>query len=153
LQIGDKEVPNNPKDFLKILEGVKGDPDVRVLILRKGKQHTVRGLILVQPKTQEQGKQKQFHYQWVPLDPKERELAKEKDLAKWRYEYVVPKDNIKKAPGGPLPKGGGDNTIMTTTLRTGDRFTTRYQEGSLIITLTGTVAGGKAKAGEIVVQD
>src|SRR5262249_58935331 len=60
---------------------------------------------------------------------------------------------IEKAPGGLLPKGGGDDTIITTTLRTGDRFTTRYQEGSLIITLTGTVAGGKAKVGEITVQD
>ena len=42
---------------------------------------------------------------------------------------------------------------MTTTFRSNDRFTTRHQEGSLIITVTGKVADGKAKVGEISVQD
>jgi hypothetical protein len=42
---------------------------------------------------------------------------------------------------------------MTSVMRTNDRFTTRHQEGNLIITLTGTVTGGKAKLSEIHVQD
>jgi hypothetical protein len=42
---------------------------------------------------------------------------------------------------------------MTTSVRTDDRFTTRHQEGSLVITVTGKVTDGKAKAGEIQVQD
>jgi hypothetical protein len=42
---------------------------------------------------------------------------------------------------------------MTTMFRTKDSFTTRHQEGSLIITVTGKVADGKTKLGEIQVQD
>jgi hypothetical protein len=42
---------------------------------------------------------------------------------------------------------------MTTSIRTDDRFTTRHQEGSLIITVTGKVVDGKAKTGEIQIQD
>jgi len=42
---------------------------------------------------------------------------------------------------------------MTSTFRTDDRFTTRHQEGSLIITVTGKVADSKAKVNEIQVQD
>src|SRR5688500_12516052 len=44
-------------------------------------------------------------------------------------------------------------SVITTTFRNNDRFPTRHQEGSLIITLTGTVAEGKAKLSEIHVQD
>jgi hypothetical protein len=49
--------------------------------------------------------------------------------------------------------GFGPNMVMTTVLRNNDRFTTRHQEGSLIISVTGTVADGKAKVGEIHIQD
>jgi tetratricopeptide (TPR) repeat protein len=47
-------------------------------------------------------------------------------------------------------KQGG---VTTTIIRDGDRFTTRYQEGSLSINLKGTVADGKARVGEITIQD
>ncbi|HYT87598.1 MAG TPA: hypothetical protein VEL76_02660 [Gemmataceae bacterium] len=64
----------------------------------------------------------------------------------------LPKDlNIKVEIQGLGTARQGE--VLTTVMRTGDRFTTRYQEGSLIITLTGTVADGKAKVGEIHVQD
>src|SRR5262249_6222774 len=43
--------------------------------------------------------------------------------------------------------------VMTTLFRSGDRFTTRYQEGSLIINVTGTVAAGKARVSGIHIQD
>jgi hypothetical protein len=45
------------------------------------------------------------------------------------------------------------NAVITTTVRTTDGFTTRYQEGSLIITMTGSTKDGKAKVNEIHVQD
>ncbi len=48
---------------------------------------------------------------------------------------------------------GGPNTVMTTVTRSNERFTTRHQEGSLIITVTGTVADGTAKTNKIHVQD
>jgi hypothetical protein len=42
---------------------------------------------------------------------------------------------------------------MTTVFRSGDRFTARHQEGNLVITVTGTVADGKATTKTIQVQD
>ena len=37
--------------------------------------------------------------------------------------------------------------------RTGNQFITRHQEGSLIVTVTGTVDDGKSKVSQIKVQD
>jgi hypothetical protein len=48
---------------------------------------------------------------------------------------------------------GGGQGVMTTTFRTDDHFTSRHQEGNLIITLTGTIDKGKAKVTEIQIQD
>src|SRR5205823_7995516 len=50
----------------------------------------------------------------------------------------------------PVP---GQRSVLTTTFRVDDRFTTRHQEGSLIITVTGTVADGKSKVNKIQVED
>src|SRR5262249_17135571 len=47
----------------------------------------------------------------------------------------------------------GRAPVLATTHRSKERFTTRYQEGSLIITVTGTMAANKAKVGQIKVQD
>lgn len=47
----------------------------------------------------------------------------------------------------------GTNAVMTTIFRTDDRFTGRHQEGTLVITVTGTVADGKTKLKEIYIQD
>jgi hypothetical protein len=54
---------------------------------------------------------------------------------------------------GAMGMGMGGNSVMTSMFRTDDRFTTRHQEGSLVITVTGSVADGKARVGEIHVQD
>ena len=57
-------------------------------------------------------------------------------------------------PGMPGFGGfGGNNAVMTTIFRNDDRFTGRHQEGSLVITVTGTVADGKTKLKEIYIQD
>ena len=65
-------------------------------------------------------------------------------------------------PGAALPggvgigiaaAGAGGKGVMTTTFRSNDRFTTRHQEGSLVITVTGKVADGKPRVTEVRVQD
>ena len=53
------------------------------------------------------------------------------------------------APFGPFNGQG----VLTTTFRGNDRFVTRHQEGSLVITLTGTLAGGKPSVSAIHVRD
>src|SRR5262249_29427217 len=56
-------------------------------------------------------------------------------------------------PGGFGNFSYSGSGVMTTVFRTGDRFTARHQEGTLIITLTGSASSGKAKVNEIHVQD
>jgi beta-lactamase regulating signal transducer with metallopeptidase domain len=72
-----------------------------------------------------------------------RQIALPGAPAEKAFWQVVPRPGEKVKPGD----------VLTTLFRAGERFTTRYQEGSLIITVTGTVAGGKAKVGEIQIQD
>src|SRR5262249_22237430 len=67
----------------------------------------------------------------------------------------------KKATPVPMNPGAGqkvvvadgDKNVLTTTFRAEDRFTTRHQEGSLVITVTGKVSGGKTQVGSIHIQD
>jgi beta-lactamase regulating signal transducer with metallopeptidase domain len=59
----------------------------------------------------------------------------------------------KGAPERAPEAGRGRRDATTNVVRSGDRFTTSYQEGSLRISLTGTIADGKAKASEIRIQD
>jgi hypothetical protein len=52
------------------------------------------------------------------------------------------------------PQGASkDKAVIVTLMRAEDRFTARHQEGSLIITVTGKVDGGKAQVGTINIQD
>jgi hypothetical protein len=55
--------------------------------------------------------------------------------------------------GAPGMMGGGESGVLTTNFRSGDHFTSRHQEGSLIITATGTVTDGKVKVSKIRVVD
>ncbi len=107
--------------FAALLQKQAGPVDA--VVLRKGKQETVKGI----------------------------EVARRPDVLRWKVKPVVPV--VPALPGLPGVPGAGKDGVMTTLFRTGDRFTTRYQEGSLIITLTGTVADGKSKVGQIHVQD
>jgi beta-lactamase regulating signal transducer with metallopeptidase domain len=125
LEVGGSHVPNDVGAFVRQLGEVKSETPVEVLLVRKGKKETVKGLSL--PATRAA----------VPVRAR---------------VITVPQ------PGAPvllrqsqaIAAGSG---VMTTVFRTEDRFTTRYQEGALFITVTGKVANGKAKVGEITVQD
>jgi hypothetical protein len=132
LELNGKPVPDDPRELARQLDDVKADTPVDAVVLRKGKRETVKGLTL-------------------PEAP--------------AAAAPFPNFNIPAFPQGPavapplpvmpgLPNlGFGGNGVLTTTLRTADRFTTRHQEGSLVITVTGTVADGKIKVGAINVQD
>jgi hypothetical protein len=110
LEVNGKPVPAEPEELARQLEDVKPDTAIDVLVLRKGKRETIKGL-----KLPEAG----------PAAP----------------------------PAAPLPLAGGAVGVQVSTVRTDDRFTTRYQEGTLVITVTGTVADGKAKVSGIELRD
>src|SRR6185369_5532125 len=144
-------VSSDPREFAKLLEGIKAKEEVEAIVLRKGKKETVKGLTLP-----EQTEKKAFDV-FIPA----RGLvapAGVPGLPGVPFQMPVPGPNMIPLPGGgqgifqilgpPQP-----NAVITTTVRTAEGFTTRHQEGSLIITLTGTVKDGKSKVTEINIQD
>jgi hypothetical protein len=129
LQVNGKSVPRDVARLLQLIAEIKADTQFDVVVLRKGKKETVKGITLPEA-DRGQPVYRLFtgHPDFVP--PKARD-----------YTWVFPNQFF----GGP--------GVMTTLFRTGDRFTARHQEGTLVITLTGNVADGKAKVTEITVQD
>jgi membrane-associated protease RseP (regulator of RpoE activity) len=132
LELNGKPVADNLADFTRQVQDVKADTPVEVVVLRKGKRETIKGL----------------------------KLPEASDLVPALGNLVPPLPVLPLVPVVPnfpaaplLPNLGGGLGVLVTTFRTNDRFTTRYQEGSLVLTVTGTVADGKAKVSGIEVQD
>lgn len=132
LELNGKPVPDDVYEFARMVRDIKAKTPVDAVVLRRGKKETVKGLSLPEAKPQPE------------------------------LPGVLTVPNLPPAvfppPAVPFPPGGlgglfTGNGVMTTTFRSNDRFTTRHQEGSLVITVTGTVTDGTAKLGEINVQD
>lgn len=145
LELDGKVVSNRMEELSRTLRGIKPNKAVEAVVMRKGKKETIKDLSL--PEARIPGLPPGFN----PPDG-----------------FPPPGGNPpgglpnRFAPPGGNPPGGdafnpfappGGNTVMTTTYRTDDRFTTRHQEGSLVITITGKVEDGKAALREIRVQD
>jgi hypothetical protein len=138
LEVNGKAVPANPREFMRMLEDVKANTAVDAVVLRKGKRETIKGLSLPEGRAVRE----------LPTPPK------------GFAGGGGPPAGLFPPGGGPgaiaVPpafQGGGAQTVTTTLFRTDNRFTTRHQEGSLIITVTGTVGDGKAQVSSINVQD
>jgi len=152
LEFNGKPVPTNPGEFIRQVHEIKADAKVDAVVLRKGKKETIKGLAL--PEEKQVG--------FGGFAPPQGGFP--------QFGGAQGQGGFGPAPGGagfgggfggkpfPAPDGmmmgfGGANTVMTTITRTNERFTTRHQEGSLVITVTGTIADGTSKASKIHVQD
>jgi hypothetical protein len=136
LELNGEKVPNEVEGLKRLMADIKPDAAVEAVVLRKGKTEKIKGLKLPEVKEAQPN--------FAPFGP----------------GFQPPGGGAGAAafPGGGAwgaftAPGGAGRTVMTTMFRTEDRFTTRHQEGSLIITLTGKAADGKAKVRDIHVQD
>jgi beta-lactamase regulating signal transducer with metallopeptidase domain len=148
LEFNGKPVSSEPVEFIKQLEGVKADDAVDAVVLRKGKKETVKGLKLPEAKAAA-APGGNIGFPGNPFGPGG-------GLNPGNPGGLPGLPPVGFVPGGinfPNVGFGGANGVMTTSFVTNDRFTTRHQEGTLIITVTGKVADGKATTGEISVQD
>lgn len=157
LELNGKPVPANVQEFVKQLHDIKADKPVDAVVLRKGKRETIKGLTLPEAKAE------------LPAFPGGPPAGFPGGLQggfPGGPPGGLPGGPAGGFPGGAVPGGpgagfgggfggfgGGQGGVMTSVFRTGDRFTTRHQEGSLVITVSGTLADGKAKVKEISVQD
>jgi membrane-associated protease RseP (regulator of RpoE activity) len=150
LEFNGKSVANEASRLIHTMQDMKAGATVDAVVLRKGKKETIKGIILPESKHMAQGFGGMPGFQGfnanpmqaVPMVPMAPRLGGE-------------------GPGPGLGFGGGlgvqpgmnAHTVITSNFRTGDRFTTRHQEGSLIITVTGTVTDGKSKVSQVQIQD
>ena len=139
LELNGKPVPDQLAGLVKMLGDIKADTKVDAVVVRKGKKETIKGLSLPEARAAAPG----FGF---PNPPPAFAPGAGGPPAGFQPLAGAP-----AGVGGFMPPGG--QTVLTTMFRTADRFTLRHQEGSLIITLTGKVADGKATVSEINVQD
>jgi uncharacterized membrane protein YgcG len=148
LELNGKAVSASVAEVVKAISGLKADTPVDVVVLRKGKKETIKGITLPEARAERGG----FGVGGFPGGG---------GFGGGGGGFVGggAGGNFGGFPGGAggfavFPgMGGAGGGVMTTVFRTGDRFTARHQEGNLVITVTGTVADGKAATKTINVQD
>jgi hypothetical protein len=154
LKLNGKDVPRDADAFFKLLADIKPEKPVDAILLREGKRVEIKGLSLPEAAL---GSPFGTNYAlgdgsiyWVPPNP---------GLPKWITDgtsntLLVGENWLDRldAQEGLKVWAKGD-PILGTTLRTKDRFTTRQQEGSLVITVIGTVKDGKATLGAVTVRE
>jgi hypothetical protein len=130
LELDGKPVPSTVEEFARMVQGLKARTPVEAIVLRKGKRETIKGLSLPEVKAERPEGPRAF---FPPLPN--------------------PPAAFPEAPGLIDLTGDVNVGVMTTTFRSKDRFTTRHQEGSLVITVSGKVEDGKPRMKEVRVQD
>jgi beta-lactamase regulating signal transducer with metallopeptidase domain len=135
LEFDGKPVPSNLAQFTGQLKDVKTDTPVDVVVLRKGKKETIKGLKLPEAKSgHTAGFGLEFGFPAMPQPGA-------------GIDFRIP------AAVAFRPFGPGASGAMTNLVRDNDRFTATHQEGNLVLRVTGTIADGKATVNEVRVQD
>jgi hypothetical protein len=167
LELDGKPVSSEPTEFATQLAAIPADKAIEAVVLRRGKRETLKGLKLPEVKETRAD---------PALDPVpgangfggQRRMPPALGRGFGGAAQAlggVPRVAPGESPTRPRTGGGNPvilfnadrstagNGVLTTTFRSGDRFTSRHEEGSLVITLTGRLDRGKASVGEIQVQD
>jgi beta-lactamase regulating signal transducer with metallopeptidase domain len=141
LELDGKAFSQDAQEFHKVIKEIKANSPVNAVLLRKGKRETVEGLSLPEAKPNV----------WM-LQPGQG-LGLGKGVGALNLQQFGNALEQYKGAFAITAPGSGHRGVITTLFRNDDRFTARHQEGTLIITLTGHAADGKAKVSEITVQD
>jgi beta-lactamase regulating signal transducer with metallopeptidase domain len=138
LEVNGKPVSNEASGLVKQLQELKSGASFNITVLRKGRKETIRGVTLG-------GGESEGRRKAVRAEPKP-----EKGTFKLHTAPDVKVPSVQFQMPALAGQGGG---IITTNFRTDESFTTRHQEGSLVITITGKVEDGRARVNQISVQD
>jgi beta-lactamase regulating signal transducer with metallopeptidase domain len=152
LDFNGKPVTHDIPQLLHRIHEAKADTALDAVVLRKGKKETIKAIKLAElPANQGQnffpGQPGGFGFQGGGFGNQGGNL-------------MLPPGIQGQGLGGNFGMGGGIGlgapgvqSVFTSITRRDDRFTTRQKEGSLIITLTGSVTDGKTKMSQIQIQD
>jgi len=121
LEVNGKVVPSNIGEFVKQVGEIKANTAVDVVVLRKGKKETIKGLTLPEAKVEKPAARPGFGFQFP-------------------FENAFPGNVQGRIQGF----GAGGKPIVIQTTRNGDEFTSTKKEGDLSIVVNGKVEDGKA---------
>jgi hypothetical protein len=166
LELDGKPVSSEPTEFATQLAAIPADKTVEAVVLRRGKRETLKGLRLPEVKEARPPVPNPLPGANGIGVPPRMPSGLGRGFGGAAQGLGVPRVAPGESPTRPRTGGGnpvilfnadrstaGNAGVLTTTFRTGDRFTSRHEEGSLVITLTGKLERGKARVGEIQVQD
>jgi beta-lactamase regulating signal transducer with metallopeptidase domain len=133
LEIGGKSVSSNFADFHKTLADIKPDTAVDVVVMRKGKKETIKGVKLPEPKPAADFPAFQDFQLRPPVALPVPDFAPQKPL--------------------PRPDGVGASGETTRVEQVNDAFTVFHAKDGVKVTIAGTKEGGVPKAESIEVDD
>jgi hypothetical protein len=137
-----KDVTADANAFAKAVADAPAKKAVSAVVLRKGKEVELKEITLP-----EAGPFNPIKIYQCPSD------YKGPTINDGTSNTLLFGESYRGIVDGKFGWGGNDARTLTTTFRDGDRFTARYEEGSLVITLTGTVKDKKASVGGVKVID
>ena len=143
LQWDGKDVTGKPADFLETLNKAPEKKDIAVRVLRGGKEVEVKGISLPAA-----GPTPIRTY----ISPDSIRDGTSNTLLigdAWRYGAWAPNSNWATT----VQPSEAQSKVFTTTFRQDDRFTARYQEGTLSITITGQMKNDAATVKAVKVID
>jgi beta-lactamase regulating signal transducer with metallopeptidase domain len=150
LEVDGKSVPSDATGLAKQLREVKADESVNIVVLRKGRKETVKGVKLPEAKAGATGGRRVIVVgedgKPIPFDGN-------------KFQVVPPIPPIPPTPPVPPVKGGagaggkdGKGTSVTVEIRDGE-FKAVQKDGALTITVKGKADGGKVNVSEVNVED
>lgn len=149
LTLDGKTVANDPAALVSMVAELKANAKVDAVVLRKGQRETVKGITVGETV-------RRRILQAVPGTPAQIEVK-----PRIRIQTVPPVPAAPAAPGLPAVPGArirsqiapGGKQVMMTVNRSNDNFTAVYQEDAVTVSVSGTMAGGRARATAIEVKD
>jgi PDZ domain-containing protein len=137
LELDGRPVSSELTEFAKQLAAIPADKPIEAVILRRGRRETLKTLKLPRAKA-------------IPPDVRVGNAFGSFPAPRGFGGFPVAGPGLQGFGLKPNPAAPAAPEVLTTTLRT---FTTRHEEGNLVITLTGKVEDGKATVTQIEIQD
>jgi hypothetical protein len=137
IELSGKTVPDSLAGLDQLLGDRSKGKTVEVVVLRDGKPTTLKELVVPEVRSP-------FPTSSLPLYP---------DARDWQYLVPAPYDASRQTDRTGWKIWAKGDPLTTTTYLKEDRFSTRQQEGSLVLSVHGTLKAGKAEVAGIKIQD
>jgi hypothetical protein len=127
LEVDGKPVPDDVRQFARTIADLKADTPLDVVVLRKGKKETIKGLRL----------------------PEEKESREPFN----KFNKILPIFPGRPLPIPPAIPGVGGKVVQSSFSRSGDQFNINHVEDGVEYSIKGTIADGKSAVGEVTITE